>query len=456
MWEKVAGFILRKRVILLSVTIAITAVMGYFATKIQLTYDLPRIVPADDPDYLSYVEFKKTFGDDGNVILLGLKSDKVFSRDFMNAYFRFSQRLTKLDGVQNVISYPTLQVLTKVDSLREFKLLPLMTDTVATQQQTDSLWDIIRQQKFYSGLAVGPSGNFVITGVTLNKERLNSKSRIGVIDAFEKEAFAFEKQHGVEFKISGLPYIRTIFSAKINKELKLFTLLSLVVCAAIMLLFFRSFSSLLYSLIIVVIALIWGLGYIGILGYKITAVIGVIPPMLVIIGITNCIYLLNKYHSEYRAHKNKSKALIRVVSRIGKAAFLTNFTTAIGFGVFYFSGSPIMLEFGLVAFLSIMSVFLISMVTVPVMFSFLPPPTYRQTKHLENQYLSGFINAVVWNVQNRRRLIYAVTVIVLAISIVGMLRLRPLGYVIDDLPAKDKISRDLKFFEKEINGVMPF
>lgn len=456
MWEKVAGFILRKRIILLSVTIAITAVMGYFATKIQLTYDLPRIVPADDPDYLSYVEFKKTFGDDGNVILLGLKNDKVFTRDFMNAYYRFSKRLEKLDGVQNVISYPTLQILTKVDSLREFKLLPLMSDTVATQQQTDSLWDIIRQQKFYSGLAVGPSGNFVITGVTLNKERLNSKSRIGVINAFEKEVFAFEKQHGVEFKISGLPYIRTVFSAKINKELKLFTLLSLVVCAAIMLLFFRSFSSLLYSLIIVVIALVWGLGYIGILGYKITAVIGVIPPLIVIIGITNCIYLLNKYHAEYRAHKNKSKALVRVVSRIGKAAFLTNFTTAIGFGVFYFSGSPIMLEFGLVAFLSIMSVFIISMVTVPVMFSFLPPPTYRQTKHLENQYLAGFINAVVWNVQNRRRLIYAVTLVVLVISLAGMFRLRPLGFVIDDLPAKDKISKDLKFFEKEINGVMPF
>lgn len=455
MWEKSASFILRKRVLLMVITILMTIVMGYFATKIQLTYDLPKIVPPSDPEYQAYVEFKSTFGDDGNVILLGLKSDKIYQKDFFNAYYRLSKELEKTDGVQNVISFPTLQILTRVDSIREMRLVPLSTDTAATQQEVDSLWEVIRTQLFYRDLAVKTDGSFVITGVTLKKERLNDKGRIDVINAIDNLAQKFEKEQGVEFQISGLPYIRTIFSAKINKELKLFTLLSLVVCAAIMLLFFRSFSSLLYSLIIVAITLLWSLGYIGILQYKITAVIGVIPPLIVIIGITNCIYLLNKYHAEYRSHSNKTKALVRVVSRIGKAAFLTNFTTAVGFGVFYFSGSPIMTEFGLVAFLSIMSVFVISMITVPIMFSFLPSPTYRQTRHLENKYLGSFIDAIYWQVQNRRKIIYAITLVVMGLSVWGMFKLDALGHVIDDIPAKDKISTDLKFFEKEIKGVMP-
>lgn len=455
MWEKAASIILRNRILLLSVTVLITLVMGFFATKIKLTYDLPKIVPPDDPEYVRYIEFKKTFGDDGNVILLGLQSEKIYQKDFLNDYYRFSKELEKIDGVQNIISYPTLQVLTRIDSVAELRLVPLMRDTISTQQEADSLWNIIIQQKFYRGLAVKQESNFVITGVTLNKNRLNSKSRITVIDDLLAVTQKFEKKNSVEFKISGLPYIRTVFSAKINNELKLFTLLSLVVCGIIMLLFFRSFSSLLYSLIIVSIALVWSLGYIGILGYKITAVIGVIPPLIVIIGITNCIYLLNKYHAEYKSHNSQPRALIRVVSRIGKAAFLTNFTTAVGFGVFFFSGSPIMKEFGLVAFLSIMSVFVVSMITVPVMFSFLPPPTYRQTKHLENKYLEGFIDSLYEFIQNRRRVVYAIALVVLLGSAYGITKLNALGHVIDDLPKRDKISKDLKFFEKEINGVMP-
>lgn len=455
MWDKAASIILRNRIVLLSVTVLITLVMGFFATKIKLTYDLPKIVPPDDPEYVKYVEFKKTFGNDGNVILLGLQSDKIYKKDFLNRYYRLSKELEGIDGVKNVISYPTMQILTRVDSVFELRLIPLMKDTVNTQQEADSLWDIIVQQKFYRGLALKKETNFVITGVTLNKNRLNDKSRITVIDELLKITKDFEATNNVEFKISGLPYIRTVFSAKINNELKLFTLLSLVVCGAIMLLFFRSFSSLLYSLIIVAIALVWSLGYIGIFDYKITAVLGVIPPLIVIIGITNCIYLLNKYHAEYKSHNNKPKALVRVVSRIGKAAFLTNFTTAVGFGVFYFSGSPIMKEFGLIAFLSIMSVFVVSMITVPVMFSFLPAPSYRQTKHLENKYLEGFIDNLFWFIQNRRKVVYAIAIVVIAASIYGLTQLRALGFVIDDLPKRDKISKDLKFFEKEINGVMP-
>lgn len=455
MWEKAASFILRQRILLLSVTMVITVVMGFYATKIGLTYELPRIVPATDPEYIRYMEFKKTFGDDGNVILLGLKSRKVYDKDFMNAYYDLSKRLEKTDGVQNVISFPTLQVLTRVDSISEFKLLPVMSGHVRTQQEADSVWNIILQQKFYSGLAFNNGGDFVITGVTLNKERLNNKNRLEIIDAITQEATNFEKKHGVEFKISGLPYIRTLFSAKINKELKLFTLLSLVVCAVFLLLFFRSFSSLLFSFSIVLITTVWTLGYIGMLGYKITAVMGVMPPLIVIIGITNCIYLLNKYHAEYRSHNNKPKALMRVVSRIGKASFLTNFTTAIGFGVFYFSGSPIMKEFGLVSFISIMSVFVVSTVIVPVMFSFLPPPTFRQTRHLENKYLGNFIEAIIWHTKHSRKWIYGFTIVVMIASVAGMFRLKALGYILDDLPANDKISTHLRFFEKEIKGVMP-
>ena len=114
------------------------------------------------------------------------------------------------------------------------------------------------------------------------------------------------------------------------------------------------------------------LGFSSILGYKLTLLTGTLPPLLVVVGVQNTIYLINKYHEEYRRHNNKAKALARIISRIGVATFLINFTTAIGFGTFYFTKTTMLEQFGLVAFLTINTVFFINIIGIPALYSFLP------------------------------------------------------------------------------------
>lgn len=456
MWNKAASFILRFRLPLLIFTLVVTAVMGYYATKIKLTYDFNKVIPDSDEEYQKYLHFKQNFGEDGNTLLIGLTSEQIYKKDFINAAIDFNKSIESTDGVSKVLSFITLQALEKNDSTGQFELKPVITGKISSQEEADSLWKVIRKQKFYEKLLFNPQTNLIVFAVTVNKDKIVTKDREAFVAHLVSQVEKFEAEQKIDAKMSGLPYVRTVFAQKIRKETQMFTLLSFAICAVVMLLFFRSFTSLIYSLLVVAIGLVWSLGFVGIMGYKINAVLGVIPPLIVIIGITNCIFLLYKYHFDYRGHGNKVKALVHVIAKIGKAAFLTNITTAIGFGVFYFTSSPMLKEFGISAFVSIFSTFIISMITVPVLFSYLSPPTPKQTKHLENRAMARITEIIFNAVNGYRKTIYVVSAILVVVAIIGTYKVRPLSYILDDLPNDDKIMVDLKFFEKQLGGIMPY
>src|SRR5262249_33012960 len=157
-------------------------------------------------------------------------------------------------------------------------------------------------------------------------------------------------------------------TTQVADELKLFLLLAVIVTGIVLWMLLRSFYAVIFSLTVVVTAVIWSLGTIEWMGYEITLLTGLIPPLVVVISITNCIYLLNKYHIEFVKHGNKIKALTRVIEKIGLATLFTNLTAAIGFGVFYFTSSQVLKEFGIVASISIAAIFFISIILIPGVF----------------------------------------------------------------------------------------
>ena len=292
--------------------------------------------------------------------------------------------------------------------------------------------------------------------ITLEKAILDTKERLTFVNDLQRKISAVCNKHDIEVHYSGLPFIRTKMSQMIQQELVNFTLVSMLLTSLILLFFFRSFPTITFSLLTVIIGVIWCMGILVLLGFKITMFVGLLPPLIVVIGIANCIYLLNKYHEEFRRHKNKIKALQRVISKVGRAVLFTNLTTAVGFGVFTLTGSTVLQEFGLTAFLSIMAVFFISIILIPVLFSFLPPPKTRHTKHLDYKFLNKLIDWISVIVQNHRKWVYIVTISIVTLSIVGMALLKNVGYMVDDISKSDKLYKDLKFFESEISGVMPF
>ncbi len=455
MWQSLGKFILKYRILLLIILAASTSLMLFWGSKMEISYDFSRAIPTDNPKYLAYQDFRKKFGEDGNLLVIGITSDSLFHEPVFNAYAKLQRSLQKIKGVEDVLAVPSAMNLAKDSATEKLRADTIFPNRELTQQEIDSTSAIFLNLPFYRSLLYNPETSTWLMAVRINKEILNTKNRNGVVESIRKEADAFGAATNTEIRLSGLPMIRTDLSTRIVNEMRWFLLASVILSALILLLFFRSFSSMLLSLAVVIIGVIWSLGTMHLLGYKITLLTALIPPLIVVIGIPNCIYFLNKYHTSYNDTGDKRTALVTMVGRMGIVTLFCNLAAAIGFAVFALTRSQVLKEFGVVAGMNIMVLFFISLVLIPAALSFLPAPKSRHIKYLENPRLNRWLDRLErWSL-NHRKLIYIITGIILAIAVTGIFKLHSVGYIVDDLPKTDKIYTDLKFFEKNFKGVMP-
>jgi predicted RND superfamily exporter protein len=454
-WSFLVRHILRDRVVILIVIGIITLFMGYKAREVVLSYDMVRMLPASDSTTIVYENFKKQFGEDGTVMFIGIQDKNLFTLDKFNDWFDLSAKIRNIHGVEEVLSNTRLYRLQKNDSIKKFEFKPICPVKPKSQQELDSLKNVIYSLPLYDNLILNKKTGATIMMVTINKEEVNSKRRVALIDDIKATADSFGIKYHTGVHYSGLPYIRTKTSIKVENELKLFVFLALLVAAVFLYIFFRSYKAVLFPMIIIVTSVIWALGLIVLFGYKITILTGIIPPLIIVIGVENCIFLLNKYHYEFRIHQNKAKSLSRVIERIGKANLLTNAATATGFAAFIITNNKLLVEFGAIASLNIMVVYVLSLTLVPIFFSYLNPPRTKDTRHMEASVAKVIIDkAVIW-VNTRRNTIYLLTGIFMLIAVVGVVRLHTSGRIVDDIPKRDALYVDLLFFEKNFKGIMP-
>jgi len=455
MWESIARFVLKYRLLLLLILVAATAFMGYHASKVQMSYEFSRAIPTDNPKYVTYQAFRKKFGEDGNLLVIGIQTKKLFEKDIFNDYINLNDEIKKIPGVEQILSIPFSINLVKKDTAEKLNAVPIFSDHYTDQSLLDSNKQIFFSLPFYRDLLYTPSTDAYLMGININKNVLNSSQRNIVVDEITKAGNAFGQKNNLRMHYSGLPLIRTNMATKVALQTKWFLFGSVLLSALILLLFFRSFSTMLVSLSVVVIGVVFSLGTMDLFGYKITLLNALTPPLIVVIGIPNCIYFLNKYHTAFKDTGDKRKALFEMIRRMGIVTLFCNIAAAIGFGVFALTSSAVLKEFGAVAGINIMLLFFISVMIIPAALSYMPDPKPRHMKYLTNKWLATFLDRLeIWAL-NHKPTIYGVTLVVVAISIAGIFRLKAEGYIADDLPKTDVIYEDLKFFENNFKGVMP-
>ncbi|WP_301921271.1 RND family transporter [Ferruginibacter sp.] len=455
MWLRLAKFVLKNRLPLLIVLFAATAVMGYFASKVTLSYEFAKAIPSDNPKYLDYVAFRQKFGDDGNLLVIAVQTDKIFDLRTFNSYRHLESALKKVPNVESVLSMPSSIKLRKNELTQNLVAEKIFADSISTQAELDSARAVFFNQPFYRSLLYNSETNAYLMGVRINKDSLSSPKRTRIVSDINKAVTAFEDETKITTYISGLPLIRTLVSDMIKKEMGLFLIGSLVLSALILLVFFRSLSTTLLSLLVVLSGVIWSVGVLFLCGYKITLLTALTPPLIVVIGIPNCIYFINKYHTGFLASQDKNKSLIDMVSKMGVVTLFCNISAAIGFAVFALTRSAILKEFGVVAGISIMLIFVISFILLPTALSYLPAPRPAQMKYLHNRWITCLLLKIEQWVTNHKGLVFGITGIILAVSVAGIFKLKTVAYIVDDLPKENKIYTDLKFFERNFKGVMP-
>ena len=455
MWYRLGQNILKYKKTYLFFILLSTVVMGYFAAQIKLSYEYTKAIPSDNPKFIVYNEFVKKYGVDGTTVVVGFETDHFYSKDFFNQVDALHKTIKQNSAVAEVMSIPTAYTITKDSIDTKFNAAkifnaPYTSDSLLLADQT-----VFENLPFYQNLLYNPDSNSYIMAISFIADSINSVSRTKIIGSIQDELDRFSQSAKTEVHISGLPFIRTIMADRIKKEMLWFLIGSLILSAITLLVFFRSVSATVMSLAVVLMGVIWSLGTMVLLGQKITLLTALIPPLIVVIGIPNCIYFLNKYHTSYKETNDKEKALVQMVGRMGVVTLFCNITAAIGFFVFALTKSPLLKEFGWVSGLNIMILFFISLFFIPPVLSYLPAQKSKHVRYLDNQYLERILIKIERWAFAHTKWVFGITILAILISFVGVLQIKKEAFIVDDLPKQDKLYTDLKWFEQHAGGVMP-
>jgi predicted RND superfamily exporter protein len=456
-WEAIARIILRNRIVFILIILAATVFWGMQWDKMRFSYTEANLLPDDHEVNLQYNAFLDTFGEEGNLVIIGIKDSTLFTVEKLNAWNRLSDELKAYDEVETVVNISDLQKLIKNKTEKKFDLEPFIKDSISSQEEIETLKDdLFNNYPFYDNFLFNKETQTIRSAIYLKKEIVNTPVRRDfILETFENKIQEFRDQTGLDVRVSGMPYIRTLNSQLITNEISSFILAALGVTSLIFFFFFRSFRATFISMIVVCVGVMWTFGILGFLEYEITVLTALIPPLIIVIGIPNCIFLINKYQHEVKKHGNKARSLQRVITKIGNATLMTNVTTASGFATFIFTNSKLLQEFGTVASLSILAIFFLCLLIIPIIYSFMPMPKDKHLQHLGKNWINNFVDWMERMVKHRKITIYVTSLILLIGSIIGIYQIRISGSLIEDMPRQSEFFKDIRFFEQEFNGIMP-
>ncbi|PWL39348.1 transporter [Flagellimonas aquimarina] len=456
-WPKVARIILRNRILILLGVAAFTVFLGLQWKNMQFSNTEANILPDDHPATVQYNAFKKIFGEEGNAIVLAIRDSSLFTPSKFNRWNKLSKQLEAFPEIDFVVSTDNLKVLVKDDEKQEFVMEPFVKDVPKTKDEVEQLKNhLFKQLPFYDNLIYNPESGTIQTIAYLDKDIMNTAVRNEfILNDLAELVKNFEEETNLDVRVSGMPYIRTWNTKSIVDEIGIFIGAALLVTSIIFFFFFRSFRATLISMCVVIIGVMWAFGILGLFRYEITILTALIPPLIIVIGIPNCIFLINKYQQEVKKHGNQALSLQRVISKIGNATLMTNITTASGFATFIILDSDLLKEFGIVASINIIGIFILSLLIIPIVYSFMPLPKTKHLKHLNKKWIDIFVDWMERMVRHHRIGVYITSLIVLILSIVGIYQIEITGSRIEDLPKDTHYFKDIRFFEEEFDGIMP-
>ena len=456
-WGLVARLILRNRFILLAAIVGMTFFWGTQWKYMQFTFTEANLLPDSHPENILYKNFTDTFGEEGNVIVIALQDSLFFTPEKRKAWRSLNNSIQKFSEIDLVLSTDNLQELIKDQKNEKFILqqVPLAqaTDSAALLKFREKLF---LELPFYNNLIFDSETNTIRSVIYMDPEIVNTAKRKDFIfEKFIPLIASFEKTTSSDVHVSGMPYIRTLNAQNIVDEIGLFVLGATLITSLIFFLFFRSFRATFISLFVVAIGVMWAFGILGWLGYEITVLTALIPPLIIVIGVPNCIFLINKYQQEIAKHKNQAKSLQRVIIKVGNATLMTNLTTASGFATFILTNSKILKEFGVVASVNIIAIFALSLLIIPISYSLMPIPKKKHLKHLKNKSIDFFVSWMENKVRKKRVNVYIVSLIGLIVGITGIYQIKISGSLIEDMPKSADFFQDIRFFDQSFNGIVP-
>ena len=456
-WRKLARYILKNKIFLISILFLFTLFLAYQAKNIVYAYTEANLLPDNHPENVHYKKFLKLFGEEANLVMIAVRDDRIFEVKNFRAWRDLAKKIDSFPQVLTTISAANLKELKKDTVAKKFVLKSMDYGAFTIQKSINNFKSkLFNEQPFYENLLFNKKTGTLVTALYLKKDFVNTEKRRNfILKKINPLIQNFENQQNIQIRISGMPYVRTMNSQNIRSEMKYFVLIALVVTAFIFFLFFKSVRATIITLVVVGVGVIWSFGFIGWFGYEVTILTALIPPLLIVIGVPNAIFIINKYQQEIKIHSNKIKALQRVITKVGNATLMTNLTTAMGFATFIFTDSQLLNEFGMIASINIISIFVLALTLIPILYSLLPFPKQKHLKHLDRFWIKNLVKWMVGCVRHHKKTIYVFAFLLIIFSSIGFIKIKISGSILEDMAKQEPFYKDITFFEQELGGIMP-
>ena len=448
MSNKLIKVILNHPKVILSILAAITLVLGTFLPKVKMDFSIEQLFSQNDPVINRFLNFREEFDGVDNRIFLLYESDDPFSYKNLELNKKMVYAFENIEGVSKVTSLTNIELFTEGG---EYLLSPVYENIPKSIDSLNIAKERILSSDLLKNYLISEDGKVAAILIEVSDSFNEHESRESIVKQID------ELQLGTDWTWhqTGLPIIRTRYVQYMIADNITFLIPVLSMLILLLSLLFRSLVGLALPLIVVLLTIIWTLGFMTATGITINIISYIIPTLLMVVGISDSVHFLVKYYKTLHLLGDKREALTQSLQKIGTAIFLTSITTAIGFGALSMVNIEIVKEFGIFTAMGVFFAFIITVLFIPSTLMLLGKTPKTKLEAYSRGYRVKIVKKLITIVRGHPKKIIFTGITITIIGFFGALQINPHSKLLDDLRPGNTLLEDMRLAEDRMGSVLP-
>lgn len=448
MSNKLIQVILNHPKVILSILASITLILGTFLPKVKMDFSIEQLFSQNDPVINRFLNFREEFDGVDNRIFLLYESDDPFSYKNLELNKKMVYAFENIEGVSKVTSLTNIELFTEGG---EYLLSPVYENIPKSIDSLNIAKERILSSDLLKNYLISEDGKVAAILIEVSDSFNEHESRESIVKQID------ELQLGTDWTWhqTGLPIIRTRYVQYMIADNITFLIPVLSMLILLLSLLFRSLVGLVLPLIVVLLTIIWTLGFMTAAGITINIISYIIPTLLMVVGISDSVHFLVKYYKTLHLLGDKREALTQSLQKIGTAIFLTSITTAIGFGALSMVNIEIVKEFGIFTAMGVFFAFIITVLFIPSTLMLLGKTPKTKLEAYSRGYRVKIVKKLITIVRGHPKKIIFTGITITIIGFFGALQINPHSKLLDDLRPGNTLLEDMRLAEDRMGSVLP-
>ncbi|MBQ9395040.1 MAG: MMPL family transporter [Proteobacteria bacterium] len=462
-FKKLIQLNLSKRWFVLGLFLLITILSATQLPKLRFDFSPEAMLEFSQEEIDYQNAFNEKFQTNPNIFLLVFSSENSLIEPESLKDLR--DLTTEVGTIPGVSSSYSLAMVPDNDSagagaLLKGKLDPIVPEGEVTTESVEKVRARLENSSLLKGNLISDDGKHALIMLSLDAEYVNPEQFYTVYEKADEIIKAWQKNdNNGDYKIDygGLPYIRSITVDTMKREqLLLWPIVGLLYIIALCVLF-RSFWQAIMPLISIGCVIVWAIAIMVLNDMPVTMINNTLPLLIMVIGVTNGIYIIMRILDERRKGKDKSKSITDGVYRVALATLLTTATTSIGFGSLLVAKTKILNGFGGITALAVMLIYVAIIFLMPQSLSLinLEPKKAMSSDEPRDGILEKFLGKTTDFTVRHHKVVIAVGIAFFVACLAVATQIRFDSKVNDVFEEDHPITLTNTLIEKELGGMLP-